>query len=119
MIRFKDDPVAWRREYFREYIKKNREKHNAYQREYIRRKKDPGKARRIEEAKAYYRAELPPIDGVVMSDNRTHMELYYERDGHRFVMEHWFDSAEECAICYTAACDLMKEDEEHGTDYGS
>ena len=118
MVRFKDDPVAWRREYFREYIKKNREKHNAHQRQYMRNRTNPEKARRIEDAKAYYRAEFPPIDGVIMNDSRNRFEIYYSRGEKRFMTECYFEASEDCKIHYMAICDLMKEDRD-GTDYGS
>lgn len=97
------------REYYREYRKHHRAKINARQNLAQRMKNNPDKARRIEDIKTYYRADFPPIDGVIMDANKTRLEIYYNRDGYRYVTERWFEDAGDCAVHYTAVCDLMKE----------
>ena len=97
------------REYYREYRERNRAKVNARQKLANRMRRDPLRAGMIEGVKARYRADFPPIDGVIMDDNRTRLEIYYNRDGKRFVTERWFETSEDRKIHYTAICDLMKE----------
>jgi hypothetical protein len=114
-----DKQKTYIREYYREYRQTHRAKINNRQKMANRMKSNPDKARRIEEAKAYYRAEFPPIDGIVMNDSRNRFDIYYNRGEKRCVTECYFEVSEDCKIHYTAICDLMKEEDEHGTDYGS
>lgn len=97
------------REYYHEYRKHHRAEINNRQKLASRMKNNSDKARRIEEVKAYYRADLPPVDGVIMDANKTRLEIYYNQDGYRRVTERWFEDSADCAVHYTAICDLMKE----------
>lgn len=105
-----DKQKTYIREYYREYRQTHRAKINNRQKLKNREKYNPEKARLIEDAKVYYRAEFPPIDGVVMNDSRTRLDIYYNRGKKRFVTECYFEASEDCKIHYTAICDLMKED---------
>ena len=97
------------REYYREYRKHHRAEVNNRQKLANRMRSNPDKARRIEEAKAYYREDLPLVDGVIMDADKLRLEIYYDRDGGRYVTEQWFETAEDCKVSYTAICDLMRE----------
>lgn len=104
-----DKQKTYIREYYREYRQTHRAKINNRQKLKNREKYNPEKARLIEDAKEYYRMEFPPIDGVIIDKDKHRFEIYYNRGKHRFVTERWFEDAENCAIHYTAVCDLMKE----------
>jgi hypothetical protein len=96
------------REYYREYRQTHRAKINNRQKLANRMKSNPDKARRIEEAKAYYRAEFPPIDGVIINDDKSWLEIYYSRAGKRYSSEIWFESPDDCAIHHIAIRDLLR-----------
>ena len=97
------------REYYREYRKRHRAKINARQKLAIRMKTNPERAELIEEAKTYYRGAFPPIDGVIINDDKSRLKIFYSRDGKRYSSEIWFESPDDCAIHHIAIRDLMKE----------
>lgn len=105
-----DKQKTYIREYYREYRQTHRAKINNRQKLKNREKYNPEKARLVEEAKVYYRAEFPPIDGVILDSNKLRFEIYYSRGEKRFVAERYFGSVDDCVIHYTAVCDLMKDD---------